>query len=861
MASTPTHPPHFSSIPPKPSNNNQRHHHNNSNHIRNQHRRNNKNRCSSTRFYYSSNPSPASPTPAGAGAGVPSAAAAATAPAAFSSSLSSFLGGSGGRRTRLAPEFSGRRSTRHLGKMNSGGPRAVPNNHVHSKEAEEALHCLTSAGNDDAAIENVLLSYEHRLNGVEDYVYLIREFANTDDYLLASRTYDFALSRVSGNGDKGKLTSNMIRTLGRLRKIELALDLFELSRNQGYGNTVYTFSAMISALGWNKRFLDAVRLFRSMEGIGLKPNSVTYNAIIDGGGKGGVDFDTVVKFFEEMVASGCVPDRFTYNSLLKTCVPRGRWQLCQKLMDEMDRKGIEHDVYTYNTYVDALCKAGQMDFAKKIMDEDMPGKNIWPNVVTYCTLMDGYSKANRLEDALNVHDEMRRLLIRLDRVSYNTLVGVYAKLGWFEEAVSTCREMKNCGIKHDVVTYNALIGGYGRHGKYTEVRRTFDEMKARQIYPNEVTYSTMINVYTKDRMYAEAMDVYREFKQRGLAVDVVFYSALIDALCKNGLIESSMRLLDGMTKKGIKPNVVTYNSIIDAFRVWQVSALECGVDTTFQGNELQIEPSSSRLIAGDTEKGKRSKQGNFCILRLFRKMHDMEIKPNVVTFSAILNACSHFDSFLDASKLLDELRPFDQQVYGVAHGLLMGYGYKEEVWSQAKALFDEIKQMDSSTASAFFNALTDMLWHFGQKLGAKLVVLEGRNRHVWKDGWSASCLDLHLMSCGAACAMVHAWLLHMRTTAFKGTDPPEILSILTGWGKHSKVVGDGSLRKAVEALLNGMGAPFRIAECNLGRFISQGPVVAAWLRQPSTSYALDLHDHIVNSEPVDRMFSLPSLYL
>ena len=74
--------------------------------------------------------------------------------------------------------------------------------------------------------------------------------------------------------------------------------------------------------------------------------------------------------------------------------------------------------------------------------------------------------------------------------------------------------------------------------------------------------------------------------------------------------------------------------------------------------------------------------------------------------------CSRCNSFQDASKLLDELRLFDNQVYGVAHGLLMGY--RENIWLQAQSLFDEIRRMDPSTASAFYNALTDMLWNFGQ---------------------------------------------------------------------------------------------------------------------------------------------------
>lgn len=74
--------------------------------------------------------------------------------------------------------------------------------------------------------------------------------------------------------------------------------------------------------------------------------------------------------------------------------------------------------------------------------------------------------------------------------------------------------------------------------------------------------------------------------------------------------------------------------------------------------------------------------------------------------------------------LLEELRLFDNQVYGVAHGLLMGY--RENVWLQAQSLFDEVRQMDTSTSSAFYNALTDMLWHFGQ-VGGSSCCLNNKN--------------------------------------------------------------------------------------------------------------------------------------
>lgn len=152
-------------------------------------------------------------------------------------------------------------------------------------------------------------------------------------------------------------------------------------------------------------------------------------------------------------------------------------------------------------------------------------------------------------------------------------------------------------------------------------------------------------------------------------------------------------------------------------------------------------------------------------------------------------------------------------------------------------------------------------------------MLEGKRRNVWENAWSNSRLDLHLMSSGAARAMVHAWLLNIHSIVYQGQQLPNLLrfafldstsntffiikiivlirmwsymlfvhSILTGWGKHSKVVGDSALRRAVEALLTSMGAPFRVHECNIGRFISTGSVAAAWLKESGTLEVLMLHD-------------------
>jgi hypothetical protein len=132
--------------------------------------------------------------------------------------------------------------------------------------------------NNIADIDNILIAYEHKVRVVEDYIYMLKEFANTGHLLLVVKCFDFIVRKQNGRAAKGKLVSTMIGTLGRLGEINLSLRLF-------------------------------------------------YNSLMDAGAKGQADFDVVVKFYDELLGRGIVPDRLTYNSLLSVCAPKGMWEM------------------------------------------------------------------------------------------------------------------------------------------------------------------------------------------------------------------------------------------------------------------------------------------------------------------------------------------------------------------------------------------------------------------------------------------------------------------------------------------------------------------------------------------------------
>ncbi|KAK8967858.1 Pentatricopeptide repeat-containing protein [Platanthera guangdongensis] len=761
----------------------------------------------------------------------------------------------------LGPEFRRNRTTKVISKRNLSSPRHC---HSQARSASAAAvdftaRILCSSPEDLWGPRSILHSPRHMLRIPEDYCFVLRELGDRDRCPPKALVFlQHSMPLMRNPTEQGKLLTAAIGGLGKMGRHDLARQVFDFGLARGFGNTVYAYSALISAYARNGLSSEAMSVLSLMKASGVRPNIISYNAVIDACGKGGVDLEITVGFYREMLQNGICPDRKTFNSLLAGCSRAGQLEYARIMFDEMIDLGIGRDLYTYNTFIDVLCKGGSMELAVKVIP-NMLTNNVQPSVVTYSTLMDGYAKLERHEEALELYSEMRSLGIQLDRVCCNTLLSIYVKSGMFEEITRVCEEMEVMGIEKDTVTYNSLITGYGKQGRFDVVSCLIQDMRERGVASSVLTYSTLIDIYSKAGMYGDAANVFLDFKASGLKADVVLYSSFIDLLSKNGLVECAVWLLEEMTRSGIEPNVVTYNTIIDGFgksRFFVEGTEDWVRGGEGDGNQIGriFKNLTKGIVQPMMEEARRRSEELFYIFGLFQRMVQQRVRPNVVTFSAILNACSRCNSLEDASLLLEQLRLLDSFVYGVALGLLMGC---RDTWIQAQSLFNEVRRMDNPTSSAFYNALTDMLWHYGQRWGAQQVVLEGVKRQVWENSWNEFTLDLHLMSSGAAQAMVHAWLLRMGDIVSKGQKLPQAVSILTGWGKHSKVTGASTLRHVIETRLNSIGAPFQLEQFNIGRFVSPGAIIAAWLKESGTVTVLLLHDE--RSQPSNSLTFLPNL--
>ncbi|CAL0333221.1 unnamed protein product [Lupinus luteus] len=149
--------------------------------------------------------------------------------------------------------------------------------------------------------------------------------------------------------------------------------------------------------------------------------------------------------FREMIRAGVKPNHVTFVALLSACVhsglvEKGRW--CFDMMRHVYL--IEPQVYHYACMVDILSRARLFDEAERLI-RSMPMK---PDIYVWGALLGGCQMHGNIE----LGEKVAHYLIELEphnHAFYMNLCDIYAKAGMFDAAQRTRSLMKERGIKKE----------------------------------------------------------------------------------------------------------------------------------------------------------------------------------------------------------------------------------------------------------------------------------------------------------------------------------------------------------------------------------------------------------------------------
>ncbi|GJV26599.1 pentatricopeptide repeat-containing protein [Tanacetum coccineum] len=258
--------------------------------------------------------------------------------------------------------------------------------------------------------------------GVEEGSALLNYNGVTDRF-MARRAEDI-VERM--RKDECKITNDiflvMCRAYRRVHKPHDVMRIFQKMKEYECEPTLKAYITVFSILVDENQLKVALKFYRYMRQLGFPPNVSSLNVLIKALLKNSGTMDLAIQIFHEMPNHGCIPDTYTYGTLINGLCRLGKISKARKLLKEMEAKGCSPSVVTYTSLIHRLCQLNYLDEAKALLQE-MEAKSIIANVYTYLLFGHcGLCKNEHSSEAIELLEVMISKRHKPNMVTYSTLL-------------------------------------------------------------------------------------------------------------------------------------------------------------------------------------------------------------------------------------------------------------------------------------------------------------------------------------------------------------------------------------------------------------------------------------------------------
>ncbi|XP_057858010.2 pentatricopeptide repeat-containing protein At3g12770 [Cryptomeria japonica] len=368
-------------------------------------------------------------------------------------------------------------------------------------------------------------------------------------------------------------------------------------------------------------------------------DNLLWNVMIKGYAINGI-CDESLHLFYKMKEENLQPDRYTFSFVLKACAYLSALQEGKEICDEVVSAGLALDASVGVSVISMYAKCGRVDDARQVFDNisernvvswnamisgyvwngranealevyhQMQKENVKPNRNTFVSILRACVDSKNVEQGKKIHEEIRKSEVELDVVLSTVLIDMYSKCKNMEFA----REMFDKMYRRDMVLWSAMIMGYAHSGHANEALRFFNQMLQEDFKPDLITMSSALAACAHLSALRGGKSIHGYIVRSELKADafVSTATALIDMYAKCGSLELARHVFEIMPKR----NTVSWNVMIRGYGMhgYGENALE-----------------------------------------LYLQMQENGMKPDEVTFTNLLSACSHAGLVSEGRKQFDSM--------------------------------------------------------------------------------------------------------------------------------------------------------------------------------------------------------------
>ncbi|XP_058724901.1 pentatricopeptide repeat-containing protein At5g27110 [Vicia villosa] len=398
--------------------------------------------------------------------------------------------------------------------------------------------------------------------------------------------------------------SSLVGMYAKCNSFEYAVQLFDEMPDKD----VACWNTVISCYYQSGKFEEALRYFGLMRGYGFEPDSVTITTAISSCARL-FDLERGRGIHRELINSGFRLDSFVSSALVDMYGKCGHLEMAIEVFEQMPKKS----VVAWNSMIAGYGFKGDC-FSCIQLFKRMYIEGVKPTLTTLSSIIMACSRSVQLLEGKFVHGYIMRNRIQPDVFINSSLMDLYFKCGKVESAENIFKLIP----KTTTVSWNVMISGYVTEGKLFEALGLFSEMRQSSVEPDAITFTSVLAACSQLAALEKGREIHNLIVERNLGNNEVLMGALLDMYAKCGAVEEAFGVFKCLPER----DLVSWTSMITAY-----------------GSHGRV----------------------YEALELFAKMLLSNVKPDRVTFLAILSACSHA-GFVD-----DGLYHFNQMIniYGI----------------------------------------------------------------------------------------------------------------------------------------------------------------------------------------------------
>ncbi|KAJ8617282.1 hypothetical protein MRB53_013468 [Persea americana] len=312
-------------------------------------------------------------------------------------------------------------------------------------------------------------------------------------------------------------------------------------------------------------------------------------------------------------------------------------------------------IFAFNTLLRSLSASNHPHQSVHLFLE-MLHCGIAPNKYTYPFVLKSFSAELALLPGKTIHGHAVKAGSASDPFVHSSLINIYSICGEIMDALKLFDRTPN----RDVVCWSAMISGLVRQGRFREALGLFNEFQIAGLEPNESIMVSLLCTSAHLGALEQGKWVHMYIQRNGVHLSIKLGTALINMYCKCGVVEDALKLFGKMKRR----NVLVWTALISGLAI----------------NGM----------------GRRA-------LDMYQEMLRAGIRPDSVTFVAVLTACSHGGLVEEARECFDAMRREHRLIPKVEH-----YGCMVDVLGRAGLLneaLDFIKSMPIEPDIVLWRAL------------------------------------------------------------------------------------------------------------------------------------------------------------